>query len=102
MSYIKKIIFIILVFISFYSISSCSKYSDILEYNFLEVNIVLIENTISSNNSPINNHKPHIIKEQKIEEFNEESAINSSNQNLNINSDIFIDTNTNFYIEIHK
>ncbi len=102
MSYIKKIIFIILVFISFYSISSCSKYSDILEYNFLEVNIVLIENTIFSNNSSINNHEQHIINGPNIEEFNEESAINSSNQDFNINSDIFIDTNTNFYIEIHK
>ena len=40
----KKVIFLILFFIAFNSINSIAKYSNIVEYNFLTVNILLVEN----------------------------------------------------------
>lgn len=46
----KKVIFLILFFIAFNSINSIAKYSNIVEYNFLTVNILLVENIYQNSN----------------------------------------------------
>ena len=89
----KKIFFIILFLFTFNSIHSIAKYSNTIQYNFLAINILVAEisnNTLfaSPNTSPSfkNNYyyKPN------------------KSHNANINSDIFIDTNTNIQIQITK
>ena len=78
----KKVIFLILFFIAFNSINSIAKYSNIVEYNFLIVNILLVEN-INQNSNKYNLPNTHTV-------------------NTYINSDVFIDTNTNIQIQITK
>ena len=46
----KKIFSLFLFFIAFNSINSIAKYSNIIEYNFLTVNILLVENINQNSN----------------------------------------------------
>ena len=52
----KKTFLFILIIIAFYSVDSLGKYSGMIEYNFLSVNIVLVETT---NNSYEHKSKPN-------------------------------------------
>ncbi len=91
----KKIFLLILIIITFYSVNSISKYSGMLEYNFLSVNIVLVENTYnSSTHKMISNYS-----KQKNNKYNNHVT---SSYSLDINSDVFIDTNTNIQIQVQK
>lgn len=90
----KKIIFLFLVLIMFNSLQSIAKYSTVIEYNFLTVNILVIEN---KNNVTNTLHKPFSTINSNTNNY---YLTNSINQN--INSDIFIDTNTNIQIQITK
>lgn len=88
----KKIFSLFLFFIAFNSINSIAKYSNIIEYNFLTVNILLVENIYQNSNSYSKNSSP-------------KSFSNSYNiyfTNTYINSDVFIDTNTNIQVQITK
>ena len=79
----KKVIFLILFFIAFNSINSIAKYSNIVEYNFLTVNILYTKNSSKSLPNKYNLPNTHTV-------------------NTYINSDVFIDTNTNIQIQITK
>lgn len=91
----KKVIFFILFFIAFNSINSIAKYSNIIEYNFLTVNILLIENISQNSNSYSKNPSSKSFS-------NTHSIPNIYSTNTYINSDVFIDTNTNIQVQITK
>lgn len=91
----KKVIFLILFFIAFNSINSIAKYSNIIEYNFLTVNILLVENTYQNSNSYNKNSSSKLLS-------NMYNLPNTHTVNTYINSDVFIDTNTNIQIQITK
>ena len=86
----KKIFSLYLFFIAFNSINSIAKYSNIIEYNFLTVNILLVENIYQNSNSYSKNFSPKSFS----------NSIYSTN--TYINSDVFIDTNTNIQVQITK
>lgn len=89
----KKTFLFILIIITFYSVNSIGKYSGMLECNFLSVNIVLVENT--------NNSSTHKVKSNYSKPTSNTYYKNvTPSYNLDINSDVFIDTNTN--IQIYK
>ena len=88
----KKVIFLILFFIAFNSINSIAKYSNIVEYNFLIVNILLVENINQNSNSYTKNSSPKSFS----------NSYNIYSTNTYINSDVFIDTNTNIQVQITK
>ncbi|HJJ11995.1 MAG TPA: hypothetical protein OIM48_01620 [Clostridiaceae bacterium] len=89
----KKTFLFILIIIAFYSVDSLGKYSGMIDYNFLSVNIVLVETT---NNSYEHKSKP----DYSNPKINTDSKKVIPYYNLDINSDVFIDTNTN--IQIYK
>lgn len=91
----KKVILFILFFIAFNSINSIAKYSNIVEYNFLTVNILLVENIYQNFNSYTKNSSSKSFS-------NKYNLPNTHTINTNINSDVFIDTNTNIQIQITK
>lgn len=91
----KKVIFLILFFIAFNSINSIAKYSNIVEYNFLTVNILLVENIYQNSNSYNKNSSSKSLS-------NKYNLPNTHIVNTYINSDVFIDTNTNIQIQITK
>ncbi len=91
----KKTFLFILIIIAFYSVDSLGKYSGRLEYNFLSVNIVLVETT---NNSSKHKFKPNYSNSKN----HTDSKKVMPYYNLDINSDVFIDTNTNIQIQIQN
>lgn len=91
----KKTFLFILIIIAFYSVDSLGKYSGMIEYNFLSVNIVLVETT---NNS--STHKVHSNYSKSSESTYNKTVTPS--YKLDVNSDVFIDTNTNIQIQIQK
>ena len=91
----KKVIFLILFFIAFNSINSIAKYSNIVEYNFLTVNILLVENIYQKSNSNTKNSSSKSF-------FNSYNSTKTHSVNKYINSDVFIDTNTNIQVQITK
>lgn len=91
----KKVICFILFFIAFNSIDSIAKYSNIVEYNFLTVNILLVES--SQQNTSSYNKDAHT-KSPSAKYYSK----NTHTTNTYINSDVFIDTNTNIQIQITK
>lgn len=90
----KKVIFLILFFIAFNSINSIAKYSNIVEYNFLTVNILLVEIINQNSNSYTKNSSKSLPNKYNLP--------NTHTVNTYINSDVFIDTNTNIQIQITK
>lgn len=93
----KKIFSIILFFITINSINSLAKYTNNIEYNFLSVNILPIEYSNTSLPSLTNYNSP-----KKTHNSNNNYYVPKQSFNLNINSDIFVDTNTNIQIQINK
>lgn len=91
----KKIFSLILFLIAFNSINSIAKYSNIIEYNFLTVNILLVENIYQNSNSCSKNPSSKFFS-------NTYNIPNNYSTNAYINSDVFIDTNTNIQIQITK
>lgn len=91
----KKFFLVILIIVTFYSINSIGKYSGILEYTFLSVNIIVINNT---NNSPTYKAKSNYFNSK----YNKHQKSINPSYNLDINSDVFIDTNTNIQIHVHQ
>ena len=80
----KKVIFLILFFIAFNSINSIAKYS----------NILLVENINQNSNSYTKNSSKSLPNKYNLP--------NTHTVNTYINSDVFIDTNTNIQIQITK
>ena len=93
----KKIFSLIFFFIAFNSINSIAKYSNVIEYNFLSINILQIEYSNTSSPSLANNN--YSVKSHYINNY---YHIPKQSYNLNINSDVFVDTNTNIQIQINK
>lgn len=91
----KKIIFFILFFMSINSINSIAKYSNTVEYNFLTVNILLVENIYPRSNSYSKNASSKPFSRTH-------NTPNIYSTNTYINSDVFIDTNTNIQVQITK
>lgn len=91
----KKIFLLILIIITFYSVNSIAKYSGMLEYNFLSANIVSVENTYNSST-----HKVHSNYSKSSESTYNKTVTPS--YKLDVNSDVFIDTNTNIQMQIQK
>ena len=90
----KKIFSLILFLIAFNSINSIAKYSNIVECNFLTVNILLVENINQNSNSYTKNSSKSLPNKYNLP--------NTHTVNTYINSDVFIDTNTNIQIQITK
>ena len=90
----KKIFSLILFLIAFNSINSIAKYSNIVECNVLTVNILLVENINRNSNSYTKNSSKSLPNKYNLP--------NTHTVNTYINSDVFIDTNTNIQIQITK
>lgn len=92
----KKIAVIVALIITLKSITSIAKYSNTIEYNFLAINILVVEDNYSNTSLPSKNSS------RSGSSIYSCTTSNNYTTDTYIDSDIFIDTNSNIQIQITK